>query len=382
MYSRRLLITGLIFALGACSPSGDEAQPSQTQDTRFTLPSSAIVIAKMQTVRPAFEFPGLTEAIQATETRPMVTAEIKAIHFAPGQMVNQGDLLVEFDPADYQAKYAVAEAQVKTAKAAATQASSNWERAKELKPDGYISEMQFDETRAAHDTTRAAIASAEADLQRARLDLERTKVYAPFSGKISRPNYAVGTYVVSQSAVQPQPLFELVQVDPIYVKGALELGAYNRAVLLRQRLASEGKEIPELVLTLGLAGNQEYPYSGTFESWDNTSVSSMGTITARLQFPNPDGLLLPGQNVLVKGESADAIDRIIVPQKAVQIDQQGHFVMTVAEGDVVLRRNIEVGIRVRDQWSVQHGLAEGDRIIVDGLQTLREGMSLNIQDTD
>ncbi|MGB5486487.1 MAG: efflux RND transporter periplasmic adaptor subunit, partial [Lysobacterales bacterium] len=142
----------------------------------------------------------------------------------------------------------------------------------------------------------------------------------------------------------------------------------------------EGKEIPQLALTLELAGNQEYPYSGTFESWDNTSVSSMGTITARLQFPNPDGLLLPGQNVLVKGESIDAVDRIIVPQKAVQIDQQGHFVLIVAEGDVVQRRNIEVGIRVRDQWSVQQGLAEGERIIVDGLQTLREGMSLNIQD--
>ena len=380
MYLRNLMLTGLIFTLGACSPSGDEAQPSQTQDTRFTLPSSAVLVAKMQTVRPAFEFPGLTEAIQSTETRAMVSAEVKAIHFAPGQMVNQGDLLVEFDPADYQAQYAVAEAQVKTAKASATQARSNWERAKELKPDGYISEMQFDEIRAIYDTTRAAVASAEADLQRASLDLERTKVYAPFSGKISRPYYAVGTYVVSQSAVQPQPLFKLVQVDPIYVKGALELGAYNRAVLLRQRLASEGKEIPELVLTLGLAGNQEYPYSGTFESWDNTSVSSMGTITARLQFPNPDGLLLPGQNVLVKGESADAIDRIIVPQKAVQIDQQGHFVMIVTDGDVVQRRNIEVGIRVRDQWSVQQGLAEGERIIVDGLQTLREGMSLNIQD--
>lgn len=84
--------------------------------------------------------------------------------------------------------------------------------------------------------------------------------------------------------------------------------------------------------------------------------------------------------MLVKGESIDAVDRIIVPQKAVQIDQQGHFVLIVAEGDVVQRRNIEVGIRVRDQWSVQQGLAEGERIIVDGLQTLREGMSLNIQD--
>jgi RND family efflux transporter MFP subunit len=382
MNSRNLLITGLVMALGACGPSGEEAQPSQTQDTRFSLPSSAIAVAKMQTVRPAFEFPGLTEAIQSTETRAMVSAEIKALHFTPGQMVNQGDLLVEFDPADYVAQYAVAEAKVKTAKAAETQARSNWERAKELKPDGYISEMQFEETRAIYDTSRAAVASAEADLQRASLDLERTKVYAPFSGKISRPHYAVGTYVVSQSAVQPQPLFELVQLDPIYVKGALELGAYNRAVLLRQRLASEGKEIPELALTLELAGNQEYPYSGTFESWDNTSVSSMGTITARLQFPNPDGLLLPGQNVLVKGESIDAIDRIVIPQKAVQIDQQGHFVMAVAEGDVVQRRNIEVGIRVQDQWSVQRGLVEGERIAVDGLQTLREGMILNIQDTD
>lgn len=382
MYLRSFLIASLALALCACGPSGDEPKNSQPQDTRFVLPSSAIAVAKMQIVRPAFEFPGVTEAIQSTETRAMVSAEIRAIHFAPGQMVQQGDLLVEFDPADYDAAYAVAEAQVKTAKASLTQAESNWQRAQELKPDGYISDKQYDEARAGFDTSRAGVASAEADLKKAGLDLERTKVYAPFPGKISRPYYAVGAYVVSQSAVQPQPLFELVQVDPIYVKGALELGAYNRAVLLRQRLAAEGKEIPELALTLELAGGQDYPYSGTFESWDNTSVSSMGTITARLQFPNPDGLLLPGQNILIKGESIDAVERIIVPQKAVQIDQQGHFVLTVAEGDLVERRNIEVGIRVRDQWAVQQGLIEGDRIIVNGLQMVREGMSLNIQDTD
>ena len=231
-------------------------------ELRFTLPSSAVVIAKMQTVRPAFEFPGLTEAIQATETRPMVTAEIKAILFAPGQMVNQGDLLVEFDPADYQAKYAVAEAQVKTAKAAATQAISNWERAKELKPDGYISEMQFDEIRAIYDTTRAAVASAEADLQRASLDLERTKVYAPFSGKISRPNYAEGTYVVSQWAVQPQPLFELVQVD---VQNRVNLALSQLPEEVTKRSIVVKKRSPDMLMVVNII-SPDNRFDGVFLS--------------------------------------------------------------------------------------------------------------------
>lgn len=373
------LIAGLAIFLSACSPSGEEVKKPQATDSGFPLPSSAIVIAKTQTVQPSFEFPAVTEAIQSSGTRAMVSAEIRAIHFSPGQLVEKGALLLEFDPADYDAAHAVASAQLNTAKAVAIEAKLNWERAQELKPDGHISAMRFDAARASFETSKAAVLSAQADLKRASLDLERTKIYAPFSGKISRPHYAVGEYVLSQSAVQPKPLFELMQLDPIYVKSSLELGVYNRTVLLRQRLAEQGKEIPELVLSIELAGGEAYPYKGTFESWDNASISSMGTITARLQFPNPDGLLLPGQNVLIQGESIDAVERIVTPQKAVQIDQQGHFVLIAGEGDVVERRNIEVGIRIGKDWSVHSGLNDGDRVIIDGLQMLRAGMHLNLQ---
>lgn len=376
------IIAGLVMILGACSPPGEEEEKPQATEAGFSLPSSAIVIAQMQTVQPSFEFPAVTEAIQSAETRAMVSAEIIAIHFSPGQMVEKDTLLLEFDPADYDAAYAVASAQLNTAKAVANEAKLNWERAQELKPDGHISAMRFDAARASSETSKAAVLSAQADLKKAGLDLKRTKIYAPFSGKISRPHYAVGEYVLSQSAVQPKPLFELMQLDPIYVKSALELGVYNRTVLLRQRLADQGKEIPELVLSIELAGGEEYPYKGTFESWDNASVSSMGTVTARLQFPNPDSLLLPGQNVLIRGESIDAVERIIIPQKAVQIDQQGHFVLLAGEGETVERQNIEVGIRVGKDWSVQTGLNDGDRVIVDGLQMLRAGMPLNIQQVD
>jgi RND family efflux transporter MFP subunit len=153
---------------------------------------------------------------------------------------------------------------------------------------------------------------------------------------------------------------------------------YNRFTMLRQHLESEGIDIPELTVTLDLTGAGEYPHPGVFEAWDHTSGSSRGMIAARILFPNPDGLLLPGQTVTARGRAIKAIDRIFVPQKAVLQDQQGHFVLVIDGEDVLRRKNIEVGLRDGADWAVRSGLEGGDRVVIEGGQRLAPGMQIRL----
>lgn len=380
--SRTWTVVPLALLLLSCKPAGEEEGAAPVAPTRFPLPASALSVAEQRNVRPSFEFPAVVEAIQTADYRAQISAVIETIHFTPGQMVTEGDLMIEFDRADFETNLAIAGAQLQTARAAAEQAAANWSRAQELQPDGFISAQDFDTAKAAFDSTQADVARAEAAVKQAELDLSRTAIYAPFSGKVSRPNYSVGTFVQPGNPTQPLPLFSLAQLDPIYVTGDVELGVYNRAVLARRRMADEGRPIPELELRLELAGGGTYEHIGSFESWDSSTTSTRGTIKGRVNFPNPEGLLLPGENVLILGEYVEAVEAIVVPQRAVQLDQQGHFVLIVNAEDSVERRNIEVGIRIGADWSVVDGLQTGDRVVVDGVQMLRVGTAVDIQTDD
>jgi RND family efflux transporter MFP subunit len=371
----------LTVTISACGPA--EAPPvpetKSTESSRLPIASSSLYTAQTRLVRPSFRYPAVVEAIQFVKARAEISAIIEAIHFVPGQMVEQGDLLIQFRVDDFDQAVDAAQAVLQSEEVAAEQAATNWGRAQKLKPDGYISALDFDRAKARTENTAAKVLVAKSELQKAKINLARTSLYAPFSGKISRSNYSVGEYVMSQSATQPEPLFELVQLDPIYVNARVELGIYNRATLLRQKMEATGEAIPELVLHLELTGQQEYPLTGSFVSWDNTTSANTGTVAGRALFDNPNGLLLPGESIVIKGETIAEIERIVIPQKAVMLDQQGHFVKIVDVNDTVQRRNIEVGIRVGPDWTLLSGLEEGDRVIVDGNQNFREGAKVEIQ---
>ena len=150
----------IVFLLGvglvACSDNKQAAPPSTKDAAAINLPSTSIVEATVREVSPAFEFPAVVEAVQLARVRPEITATVKAIHFSPGDMVEKGELLLEFDDATYRAEYEVAEANLQSAEAAMLEAGESWERAEGLLPKGYISQQDYDKARAAHDSALAA----------------------------------------------------------------------------------------------------------------------------------------------------------------------------------------------------------------------------------
>ena len=375
------LIVTVVLALGLAACGGDKTAETKAVEKApaMHLPASAIVVAGVREVRPSFEYPAVVEAVQLARVRPEISAVVSKIHFAPGETVEKGDLLLEFDDSTYKAEYDAAVASLDSAVAAFDQAQSNWDRAEELMPQGYISQQDYDKALAALDSSRAAVTELKARVARSRLDLAHTRIYAPFRGKISKPFYAIGESVIPNSPNSPQPLYTLVEMDPIYVTAGVQLAQYHKFVLLRKGMEERGIDVPQLAVGLRLAGGEDYPLSGTFEAWDNTSSLGSGTVTGRLLFPNPDGLLLPGNNVTIHGEALRSFRRVLIPQKAVMQDQQGHFVRIVDENSKVARRNVELGIRYKDEWIVLDGLEEGARVISMGAQMLREGAEVNLE---
>ncbi len=374
------LLTACLFAavVSACGKQQPAAPDASAEPVARPIAATSVVMAERRTLRPGFELPAVIEAVQSASIRPEISATLKATHFAPGDLVEEGQLLVELEDSKYKAAVNAARAQVQSAKASATQARANWERAKKLRPQGYISEMDYDKAKALIDTSSAAIASAEARLEQAELDLKHTKIYAPYSGRISKSNYAVGDLILPTSPGTP-PVFELVQLDPIYATASVEQSTYNNFTLFRQKLTDEGLEIPEVVVQLELAGDNTYPHQGKFENWSHTSRGSSGTVTGRVLFPNPNGLLLPGANVTIIGEAQQTIERVMVPQRAVIQDQQGHYVMVIDEDNTVQRRNIKVGARDGKDWAARTGIEEGDRVIADGANTFKPGTKVEIK---
>ncbi|MEP5568379.1 MAG: efflux RND transporter periplasmic adaptor subunit, partial [Halioglobus sp.] len=285
---------------------------------------------------------------------------------------------LEFDDSTYASANDVAEANLQSAEASFTQAKSNWDRAEDLMPQGYISQQDYDKARAGIDSARAAVASARAQIAQTKLNLARTKIYAPFTGKISKPYYSIGDAVVPNSPNSPQPLFTLVEMDPIYVTAGVQLAQYHKFVLLRKELEARDIDVPPLAVSLLLSGGVEYSQKGAFEAWDNTSTASSGTVSGRILFPNPDGLLLPGNSVTITGEALRSFNRVLIPQKAVMQDQEGHFVKVVDDSNTVVRRNLTLGIRYKDEWIVLEGLEEGAKVITVGAQMLREGATVSL----
>lgn len=340
-------------------------------------PGPVVLTTKVavESIRPSFTHPGRIEALRTGSVRPVLRAQIAEMNITAGAIVEEGDLLLVMDETDYRIALAQADANLKQAEANAVRADLDLDRAEKLVQSNAVSQREVDYARAQWEVAHAQVDIAKALIEQAREDLADTKVHAPFSGRISAPVYAVGDLYAPGDPTRPAAVAEIVSLDPIYATGLVDQSNYFSFLARRLALEEAGRSIPPLELEVILPGNIPYPLKGTFENWDNTAVASTGTIAARVLFDNPDGTLLPGQNVTIHGQLVEAIEAPLVPQRAVSLDQQGHFVWVVADG-VAERRNIEVGIRNGADWTILTGLAAGDEVVVEGLQKLRPGLAV------
>ena len=324
--------------------------------------ASPVTVATLapQTVKPFAEFSGRIAAVDYAEIRPQVSGRITEIRFKDGQQVKAGDVLFVIDPRPFQAAAAKAAADLQSARTSAALAKVNLERAERLKASGAIAAQSYDQAASTNAVAAAAIQSAAAVLNQAQVDVDHAYVKAPISGRISRAEVTLGNLV---GTVTPPLLTSIASNDGVYADFEVDEQTYLNSV------RSHEKSVP---VELNIAGDS-HTYKGVVDSFDNHITTGSGTIRARARFANEDGALVPGMFVSVKMGSQTQGAALLVPESAVGNDQSKRFVFVVGAGNHAEYRPVQLGVAINGNRVVTSGLKAGDRVILDGLQTLAPG---------
>jgi RND family efflux transporter MFP subunit len=333
-------------------------------------PAVEVTEIAMAAVASEFEFVTRTRASEDTAVRARVTGNLIERNFAEGQVIEAGALMFRIDPRPYQAALNVARAELSQAQAAMDVADRNLKRGLELEPDGFISAAEMDQLRGQYDGAVAAREAAEAAVDKAEIDLDFTEIRAPFTGTAGRSELSIGDLADPSTG----PLVTLVQLDPMLADFDVNEQALAQNMRLNQERLTQGLEPLVFVPRLRLVTGDEYAYPGEIDYASNRVNPSTGTVTVTARFPNPEGMLIPGQFARIVVQRGDEEMWLMVPQQSVLEDMQGRYVYIVDDSDTVVRRNVTLGRRQGISWTVDSGLEEGDRVIVNGIQKVRPGM--------
>ncbi|HJU06334.1 MAG TPA: efflux RND transporter periplasmic adaptor subunit [Nitrospiraceae bacterium] len=355
----------LSMALAGLSACRQEAAPAPAR----SAPEVGVITVSTQTVPDEPEFIGQAEASRVVEIRSQVTGIIKDRLFSEGRDVKKGDRLYQIDPVPFRAAYLSAKARVSQAEARLVQAKQNHERVKPLLTEQAVSQKDVDDAVAEELAARAALEGAKGDLVKAKFDLDNTSIIAPIDGLIERTRYYEGRLVTAQSDL----LTIIHQVDPMYV-----IVSAPESFLLKRRRDTIANRIqhPGIYKLTGIitfVDGSTYPHEGVLDFADVGLRTETGSRQARVVFPNPDRILLPGQFVKVRFQGVSKNNVVLVPQRAVQQGPKGSIVFVIGEGDKAEIREVKATSWQGNQWIVEDGLKIGERIIVDGLHKVTPG---------
>jgi membrane fusion protein (multidrug efflux system) len=369
------LIVPLIL-LAACGGGGSAgADPRGGNGGRSGGPKGpatvGYVVVQQGSVPMLTELPGRVSAYQISDVRPQANGVILRRLFKEGSFVRQGQTLYQIDPSIYNAQAAQAQANLQAARAQAQAAATLAARYKPLVAEQAISKQDYTNAVAQARQAEASVAQNSAALHTAQINLRYTRVPAPISGRIGLSNFTEGALVTSG---QTQPLTTITRLDPVYVdiqESAADLLALRRA------LSQSGVVPTRATVRLKLPDGSDYGYTGTVEFSQAVVDQNTGTVTLRAVFPNPQSLILPG--MFVTAEFAQAVDTsaILVPQEAVTRDPQGNATLfVVGPGNRAVQRTIVAQRTQGPYWVVTQGLAPGEKVITQGLGTLRDGAQI------
>ncbi|EBX5569960.1 multidrug efflux RND transporter periplasmic adaptor subunit AcrA [Salmonella enterica subsp. enterica serovar Kua] len=364
-----LMLSGSL-ALTGCDDKQDQQGGQQ-------MPEVGVVTLKTEPLQITTELPGRTVAYRIAEVRPQVSGIILKRNFVEGSDIEAGASLYQIDPATYQATYDSAKGDLAKAQAAANIAELTVKRYQKLLGTQYISKQEYDQALADAQQATAAVVAAKAAVETARINLAYTKVTSPISGRIGKSSVTEGALVQNGQA---SALATVQQLDPIYVDVTQSSNDFLR---LKQELANgslkqeNGKAKVDLVTSDGI----KFPQSGTLEFSDVTVDQSTGSITLRAIFPNPDHTLLPGMFVRARLQEGTKPTALLVPQQGVTRTPRGDAtVLVVGADNKVETRQIVASQAIGDKWLVTDGLKAGDRVVVSGLQKVRPGAQVKVQE--
>jgi membrane fusion protein (multidrug efflux system) len=343
---------------------------AMAQDGQGPTPVTVVTLMP-QDVTLTSLLPGRVAASAEAEVRPQVNGIITERLFDEGADVTMGDLLYQIDKATYEAAVRQARAGVAQAEAQLRSAEREARRLVELQSRNVASEQALDEATSTRDAAAAGLELAEAQLNSAEIELSRTTIRARLSGRIGLSLTSQGALV---TASQSQPLTVIRNINPVYVDVT-----QSAADLLRWRRGETERELQDADATvrLKLADGSDYSETGELKAAEPNVNPQTGVVTLRMQFDNPDLLLLPGMYVQVEMPVEVARDVYLLPQEGVVRDRRGRPMAWVVNSDGVIEERALNVIQDRgNSWVVDEGVNPGDRVMVAGFQKTAPGATV------
>jgi RND family efflux transporter MFP subunit len=322
-------------------------------------------------------FLGQFSAVDRVEIRAQVGGVLSEIHFQDGQIVHKGDLLFVIDPTPYEITLAQAKAQLTSAQAKYVLSQQELYRAQSLKQSTFGTAENVDERTADVGTALAAVQAANAAIRDSAFDLQHCNIVAPFTGRIGAHQISVGNLIAgSRFASTPTTLLAtLVSLNPIYLNFDMSEADY----LTFQKYRSSTSKQYTGRISIRLSDEAHFEHQGVLDFINNELDRASGTIHARATVPNDDLSLTPGEFGRVRLEVSPPKPTLLVPDASVLLDQDQHFVLTVAPDGTVVPKAVEIGGLRGGLRIVSSGLTVQDRVIIDGIVRANPGVKVTPQ---
>jgi len=312
------------------------------------------------------EFIGQINAVETVDIRARVAGFLQEMKFKEGSLVKKDDLLFTIDPKTFEEDLKQAKANLKINEALLSKATKDQARYSALLTEGVVSQTEYEIYQTDFNTYKARVNENNAQVENAKIQLGYTKVYSPIDGIIGRVQVDVGN-LVGQN--EPTLLATISTVDPVYVNFSINEADYIRANRNKVGSKTRTEEIKMI-----LADGSEYDHNGKFNMADRAVDPQTGTLGIRVTFPNPDGMLRPGQYAKIRVLIELAKGATVVPARSV-IDVQGtKSIYKVDKDGKIVSQPIKLGFESKNLVIITEGIMTGDMIIADGIRKVRPGM--------
>jgi len=353
----------LVILMTACGPKNQQGMQGP--------PPVNVTVQQVASANAVYydEYPAIVRALNEVELRAQVNGYITAIHFVEGEKVQKGQKLYSIDQQQYEATYQQAQANLQVQEANLVRAKKDVERYRELSKADAIARQQVDNAEAAYTAAVQQLEAAKAAVRAVQTNVRYSTIVAPFDGTIGISQVRLGAAVSAGQTV----LNTISSDNPI----AADITVDQKEILRFSKLQAKSSKPNDSTFMLAF-GPQVYPYPGKITVIDRAVDAQTGTIKMRLTFPNPDHALRSGMSGKLRVLASTSEKSLLIPYKAVT-EQLGEFFVYVAgDSNKVSQRRVHLGKQVRKEVVIQDGLKEGETIVVEGVQNLREGSVINV----
>ncbi|MER1718521.1 MdtA/MuxA family multidrug efflux RND transporter periplasmic adaptor subunit [Proteus terrae] len=361
-------------AAKTASPENKAAQATSSQNRgtsgsrRPPLPPVQVATSTQEDVPQFLSALGTVKATNSVTVTSRVEGQLMALHFTEGQHVQKGDLLAEIDSRPFEVQLAQAKGQLAKDQATLANARLDLARYQKLAKTNLVSQQELDNQQALVKQSEASIRIDEASISNAQLQLTYSKITAPISGQVGLKQVDVGNYISGGSST---PIVVINQMDPVDV--LFTLPEQDLAKVIQAR--TNNADLPVTALD---RNNQFELAKGKLFSVDNQIDATTGTIKLKARFPQQETTLFPNQFVNIRLYVTTLEKAVVIPNAALQMGNEGHFVWVVDSENKVSKLRVEVALQNAEKVVIASGLSAEQRVVTDGVDRLTQGAKVDI----